>query len=254
MYSFNSIFLDFDGTITKQDTVGTFFMQFAGPKWTEIEKDWVDGKISSKDCMLLQLETITNLTEEKLFNYLNSIQLQDGFIEFCKTAEKHGKEIIIISDGFDLFISHILKNNRLLNKPNIKFFANHLEFSKEFLKEFLKGDSLKNSNEPFIKFHLSFPNENKLCKASLGNCKCALAKTYITKDEFFIFAGDGLSDRCIASKANLLFAKNSLKKHCLKNNIEFVDFENFFQISRHLFKEGTTENARVEAKGEAFRG
>lgn len=260
--NFNKIFLDFDGTITKKDVVGTFFMNFAGPKWLDIEKDWVEGKISSKTCMLLQLDTIKNLTEEKFYNFLNSVELQDGFVEFCYTARKLNKQIIIISDGFDFFISRILKNHGLLKdntaenlspkensfKTNsketeqncdIKIYANKLEVLKE---------------NNFLKFNLSFPNEDKNCTASLGSCKCAKAKTHITKDEFFIFAGDGLSDRCIARKANLLFAKNSLKKHCLENNIKFVEFEDFFQISDYLFKEGTTEDARVEAKGKAHRG
>jgi len=239
--NFKSIFLDFDGTITKQDTVGSFFMNYAGPGWEEIEKDWVEGKINSKTCMLLQLETIKNLSEEKLYNFLDSIEIQDGFVEFCKAAEERGKKVIIISDGFDLFISRVLENNNLLNKPHIKFFANRLKVSKE--KEGLK-------------FNLTFPNEDKNCAHSLGNCKCARVKSHITKDEFCIYAGDGLSDRCIASKVDLLFAKNSLKKYCLKNNMDFVEFEDFFQISDYLFKEGTTEDARVKAKErkKAFRG
>ncbi len=230
----STILLDFDGTITKQDTVASFFMQFGEENWMEIEKDWIDGKIGSKECMLLQLDTIKHLTEEKLYNFLNSIEIQDGFIEFCTEAKKRRKEITIISDGFDFFISYILKKEK---SDHIKFYTNHLEV--------LKKDN-------FLKFNLTFPYENKNCTSGLGSCKCAHAKA-ITKDENFIYAGDGLSDRCIASKAHLLFAKNSLKKHCLKNNIKFVEFEDFFQISDYLFKEGTTEDARVETKG-AFRG
>ena len=252
--NFNSIFLDFDGTITKQDTVGTFFMQFAGKKWVEIENDWIKGKISSKECMLLQLKTIENLTEEKLYNYLDSIELQDGFMEFCKTAQDYGKKIIIISDGFDLFISRILKNYGLLNLDNIEFLKRPLAKPGKILSTKTPKNKETLTEKETLKFHLSFPNEQKACRASLGNCKCACVKSHITKNEFLIFAGDGLSDRCIARKANLLFAKNSLKKHCMENNIEFVEFEDFFQISKHLFKEGTTEDAKIKAKGEAFRG
>ncbi len=231
----NSIFLDFDGTITKSDTVNSFFKTFAAPEWINIEKDWVEGKINSKTCMQMQLDLIKNLTEEKFFNFLDLIEIQDGFAEFCRFAKENNKKITVISDGFDFFINYILKKEKL----DIDFYSNHLQISKE---------------NGFLKFKLSFPNLNNSCTQGLGTCKCSVVQKSITKNELFIYAGDGLSDRCIASKANLLFAKNSLKKHCLKNNIEFVDFENFFQISRHLFKEGTTENARVEAKGEAFRG
>lgn len=231
--NFNTILLDFDGTVTKKDSVASFLMEFAEGNRDEIERienDWLQDKISSKECMLLQLDKIKHLTEEKLYNFLNSIKLQEGFVEFCNEAKKRGKTVAILSDGFDFFISYILKREKL---NHIKFFANHLE--------------ILNKNN-FLKFNLTFPNENKNCTSGLGSCKCAIAKA-ITKDENFIFAGDGLSDRCIASKAHLLFAKNSLKKHCLKSNIEFVEFEDFFQISKHLFKEGTTEDARFETKG-----
>lgn len=228
--SIGTILLDFDGTITKKDSVASFFMEFAEENWLEIENDWLNDRISSIECMILQLDTIKHLTEEKLYNFLNSIKIQDGFVEFCTLAQKQNKTISILSDGFDFFISYILKKEKL---SHIKFFANHLE--------------ILNKND-CLKFNLTFPNENKNCISGLGSCKCTIAKT-ITKNENFIYAGDGLSDRCIASKAHLLFAKNSLKKHCLKSNIEFVEFEDFFQISNYLFKEGTTEDARFETKG-----
>ena len=149
----NSIFLDFDGTITKTDTVNSFFKTFAAPEWINIEKDWVEGKINSKTCMQMQLDLIKNLTEEKFFNFLDSIEIQDGFIEFCKIAKENDKKITIISDGFDFFIDYILKKEKL----DIDFYSNHLQISKE---------------NGFLKFKLSFPNLNNSCTQGLGTCKC----------------------------------------------------------------------------------
>ena len=42
---YNSIYLDFDGTITKNDTVNSFFKTFADIEWLKVEQDWIDGKI-----------------------------------------------------------------------------------------------------------------------------------------------------------------------------------------------------------------
>ena len=120
----NSIFLDFDGTITKTDTVNSFFKTFAAPEWINIEKDWVEGKINSKTCMQMQLDLIKNLTEEKFFNFLDSIEIQDGFIEFCKIAKENDKKITIISDGFDFFIDYILKKEKL----DIEFYEQGREY------------------------------------------------------------------------------------------------------------------------------
>ena len=68
------------------------------------------------------------------------------------------------------------------------------------------------------------------------------------ENEKFIFAGDGLSDRCIASKANLLFAKNSLKAHCIENNMNFVEFNDFNDILNHLFLKKGMKNAGFRTK------
>lgn len=225
----NSIFLDFDGTITKFDTVCTFFKTFAPPAWLDVEKDWINGKISSKTCMQMQLNLIKNLSEETFYSYLNSIEIQDGFKDFCNIMKQHNKKIYIISDGFDFFINYTLKKENI----NIPFFTNKLEISKE---------------NSYLKFNLSFNNENKNCDLHLGCCKCNIASSLITKGEKFIFAGDGLSDRCIASKANLLFAKNSLKSHCIKNNMDFVEFNDFNDILNHLFLKKGMKNAGFKTK------
>lgn len=228
--NFNSIYLDFDGTITKTDTVNSFFKKFAAPEWTDIEKDWVCGKIDSKTCMQIQLDLIKNLAEEKLYNFLDSIEIQDGFREFCFHMKKAKKNITILSDGFDFFISYILKKEGL---EYIPFHSNHLEFFK------------KNG---YLKFKITFPNENKNCSSSLGTCKCSYVQKEIQTGKNFIYAGDGLSDRCIASKSIMLFAKNSLKKHCIENNIRFIEFENFFQILECLLQERDAINAKIGTK------
>ncbi len=213
---YNSIYLDFDGTITKYDTVNSFFKNFADIKWLDVEKDWIEGKIDSKTCMQNQLNLIKNLDRIKLHEYLDSIEIQDGFIEFYTKTKTCGLKLTILSDGFDYFINYVLKK---LNISDINFYSNKLNIFEE---------------NNYLKFELSFPNEEKRCDLSLGTCKCAK----IQKNEKFIYAGDGLSDRCIASKSKLLFAKNSLKKHCLKNKINFVEFDNFFDILSYLSKEG----------------
>jgi len=219
---FTSIYLDFDGTVTKFDTVNTFIRTFASKGWEELEDDWVNDRISSRTCMELQLDLIKDMTRKTFDDYINSIEIEEGLKEFCALANKHNKKVTILSDGFDIFIEKTLKK---YNLEHVKFYANKLHVTE------------KNG---FLKFKLICPNLEKNCALSLGACKCAK----IQKGEKFIYAGDGLSDRCIASKSILLFAKHSLKNYCLKNDIDFIEFDNFYQISDILFKKGK-ENAKI---------
>lgn len=42
----NLIYLDFDGTITKKDTVDIFLTSYAKDGWQEIKEAWFEGKIN----------------------------------------------------------------------------------------------------------------------------------------------------------------------------------------------------------------
>ena len=37
------IFCDFDGTITKEDTLNKFLRVYADKKWLELEEEWISG-------------------------------------------------------------------------------------------------------------------------------------------------------------------------------------------------------------------
>lgn len=214
----DTIYLDFDGTVTKTDSVATFLSTYAQEGWLEIEKNWIDGKINSKECMTCQLDLIKNLTVDEFNRFLNSIKLREGFVDFYNWAKENNKKITILSDGFDFFIDYVLRKEKL----EIKYFANKLNIEE------------KNG---YLSFKLLFPYENKNCDLDLGMCKCAKTQ----KGEAFLYAGDGLSDRCIAKKSNLLFARGSLKKFCIENNVSYIDFDNFYEIKDYL-----TEGNRVK--------
>ena len=47
--------VDFDGTISREDTTDRVLQRFAEPGWEEIEADWVAGKIGSRECMQRQV-------------------------------------------------------------------------------------------------------------------------------------------------------------------------------------------------------
>ncbi|UKI42516.1 MAG: hypothetical protein L6V95_06285 [Candidatus Melainabacteria bacterium] len=66
MYRECQIFCDFDGTITKEDTIGAFLNRFADNRWLEIEKQWKDGEIGSRDCMKQQLELVRTLSQKRI--------------------------------------------------------------------------------------------------------------------------------------------------------------------------------------------
>ena len=197
------IYCDFDGTITKKDAVNTFFELYADPKWTEYEDLWVQGRISSKENAISQVALLPEMTDDVLNQYINSIEIDDYFIEFVNFTKENDIKLVIISDGFDLFIEKILEKH---NIKGVDFYANHLVH--------------KNN-----KFSIEFPYHNPKCDIGAGMCKCARVK-----EKEFCYIGDGTSDLCVAGKANILFASKVLKEYCNKNNVKHIPFENFSNI------------------------
>lgn len=199
----NSIYCDFDGTITKQDSVNTFFEMYASPKWIESEQLWIEGKITSQENAIKQVGLLKNVSQKQLDDYINNIEIDDYFLEFVSFVKSKNLKLTILSDGFDLFIEKTLER---FNIKDIPFYANHLIYENNCFK-------------------IEFPYHNKKCDIGAGMCKCEKVK-----ENKFIYIGDGTSDLCIARKASILFASKNLHKFCEEKLIKHSHFKSFRSI------------------------
>ena len=201
MKMINAIYCDFDGTITKEDSVNKFLEMYA-PNWMESEEQWIAGKISSKENAIIQVGLLNSVSQKQLDDYINSIEIDDYFLDFVDFVKSRNLKLTILSDGFDLFIQKILERYNLI----IPYYANKLIY--------------KNG-----KFSLEFPYYNENCEKKAGMCKCSKVK-----EKSFCYIGDGTSDLCIAQKATVLFASKNLCKYCNENRIEHTNFKSFCDI------------------------
>lgn len=202
---------DFDGTITKKDTINDFLEQFADKKWLEIEKDWIEGKIGTCEAMRSQFGLIKNMTLEKFNNFFEQVELDDYFIDFYNYTKEQNIPVAIVSDGFDYFIKRILEKNSI---NDIEIYSNHFEYN--------------NGN-----FIMEFPNKKENCRRNAGTCKCTLVDYFKNQYRKVYYVGDGVSDFCVAGKADLLFAKNKLLCYCEEKNIECIKYNNFNQVMKN---------------------
>ncbi len=209
MNQFKTIYCDFDGTISKIDTVNSFFSRFASSDWLSVEQEWIDKKIGSRECLTRQLELVSGLEEPLLLEFLDSIDIDDGFKGFYNYLKDSGREIVVLSDGFDFFIKRILFNHGF---SNIKVCSNNFKIIDN-------------------KFFVSFDNTPAGYTCNAGTCKCSK----IVGDKF-LYIGDGLSDVCVAQKASILYAKNSLAKYCDNIGLVYKKFSTFSDIVEDLRK------------------
>lgn len=207
------ILCDFDGTITEEDGLYKFIEAYASKGWEDIEQAWTRGEISSKECLLEEFKLVKNLSPELINNFTKNIKIDSYFSDFYRYIKDKNIDFIIVSDGIDYFINNILKNNGI---NELSIISNHGEFV---------NDS---------DFVITFPNTNTVCFKNSGTCKCQVLKNAKTHYKKIIYIGDGVSDYCVADKADFLFAKSRLIDYCKQNNIDHYTFSNFADIKSKL--------------------
>lgn len=203
------ILCDFDGTITTKDGLYSFIEKYAQSGWQKIEQDWVEGKIDSKECLTKEFKLIPNLSEELIAQFIETVTIDETFVNFYKNITQNGINFYIVSDGIDYFIERILKKYGL---SGIKTITNHGEFRGEF-------------------FEITFPNDNSRCINNSGTCKCRVLYDLKNNYDKIIYIGDGVSDYCVSAKADIVYAKGRLLKYCEENGIKCIPYETFSDIN-----------------------
>jgi 2,3-diketo-5-methylthio-1-phosphopentane phosphatase len=220
-----SIICDFDGTVTPFDVTDALLREFAPSSWEKVEKEWLAGKITARQCMEKQISMI-RAPVSKLDGFLDGLSLTEGFGEFAYLCRAHSLPLLIVSDGLDYAIKRILGLHGLLWIPVV---ANRL----------LCGERGA--------YGLQFPYSNGECPS--GVCKCSVAASAGGKT---LLIGDGRSDCCLAGSADFILAKEgeALERHCVRHGYPhdvFVNFRDlragFEEIPRPL---GTAEFSHME--------
>ncbi len=206
------VFIDFDGTITTEDVGEKFFVTFADKeKAYEIVKEWLDGKITSRETWERLCLLIENLDMKKFDEFIDEIEIDPYFIEFVEFLKKHNVEPIILSDGLDYYISRIMK-----------------KFGLDYLKVYSNRAVFRNG-----RCFPEFPYTDEDCKLC-ANCKRNHILANSADDDFTFYIGDGFSDACPVQYCDFVFAKKSLLKYCEKNRITYFPYTTFRDVQKRL--------------------
>ncbi|NVM04900.1 MAG: MtnX-like HAD-IB family phosphatase [Candidatus Helarchaeota archaeon] len=205
------VFCDFDGTITVKDVGAQFFNTFMMKKRMDVVDDWMNGKITTRECLILEC-SLVRATKEEIDKLLNNQEIETSFINFVNELYKNNIELVIISDGFDYYINKVLEKYSL---EDIKYYANRL--------------ILYDNN----RVRPEFPYYDPKCP-KCANCKGLQIERLKSDSEVSVYIGDGYSDRCAASYADVIFAKGDFFDYCSENNILCYNFNDFNDILKVL--------------------
>jgi len=215
------VFVDFDGTIAPQDTTDLILERFADPAWRDIEEEWRAGRIGSRECMVRQIDLI-RASEEELDAFINEIEIDPGFHDFVRLCAEGGHDVTVVSDGLDRTVGRVLRRAGL----SVPFRANHLEWVGE------------------NRWRLRFPYAKSDCRVLSGHCKCGSLEALSTVPR--VVVGDGRSDFCMSTQADLVLAKGALADYCRRNGLPYQPFTDFTMATR-LFADWLESLAGVPA-------
>lgn len=212
-----AVLIDFDGTITDKDTNVELFNQknILKKSINDLSGNKESKEMSTVDKMNFIFDYI-KMTEDEYKDFiLNSFEITPGFKEFAQILAEKDIPMAIVSGGFINGIEVFLDKHDM---NNIKIYAHRLIFDGEDISVDFYGD----------------PDdccENGPC----GNCKIMRYNEYKKEKEKVVFIGDGFTDRWVAKKADILFAKSDLVDFCKKDGVDYIEWEDFYDIKKVIF-------------------
>lgn len=231
-----SLFIDFDGTISREDTTDLILQRFADPGWETVEDAWARGEIGSRDCMARQVALLRALPAD-LDGFAGGIEVDPDFPAFIALCRRHGLAVTVLSDGLDRVARSVLRRLGF----DVPVLSNRLRWQ--------GGD----------RWQLEFPHARPDCTSAAGNCKCSRFAVSpgkgtgkVADGRVAALIGDGRSDFCAAEQAGAVFAKGKLARHCRETGIPHTAFSGFGDLAP-LF-EGWLERVRPAAAGEVRNG
>jgi 2,3-diketo-5-methylthio-1-phosphopentane phosphatase len=207
-----TIVVDFDGTICAADVSDEIVDRFIGPLARELDLDYEEGRIGSRENLVRLAEHLTVGHEEALAWALAHHAVDPTFPPFARWAREAGIEVVVVSDGLGIHIEPMLWAAGI---EGLRVVTNMV---------------VLNQGAPA---GFDFPAGHPICQ-QCGTCKMLAVTTARQSGGSVAFVGDGHSDRYGALYSDLVFAKGTLVELCRADGIAFVPWSTFDDVRRGL--------------------
>ncbi len=201
---------DFDGTVTVEDVSFIILDTFARGDWRKLNGEYEAGKMNvgrfNREAIAMVRATKKAMREAITGKYT----LRTGFPAFVNYCRSKNYRLVIVSNGFDFYIEHILQE---LGLDSIEFHAANLRFSGGRVSTRYTGpDGQEEDN----------------------SLKEAFVDHFLSQSYRIIYIGDGTSDFKPARKCQKIFARETLLQKCEAAGVPNTGFGDFHQIIKKL--------------------
>ncbi len=211
------LYIDFDGTITRQDVGDAFFERFGGERCVAAVESYREGRLSAADCFREECAACGEVDKAELDAFLDAQEIDSTFADLVQFAKERSFPVAILSDGMDYYIRRILERHGL---GAVTSYSNTLRL-------------VPTGRTNVFTFSPEFPYRDETC----DRCACCKRNHILTltpDSDLVVYIGEGYSDRCPARYADVVFAKDELLRYCQSENISYYEYQSFADIVRRL--------------------
>jgi len=223
-----ALFLDFDGTITQEDTLVLLLDRFGrrlpdGRDWRAIEFD-----DSLPENVKLQAEMdLLDLPLDEALDWLDeAAPLREGCGGFLGEARSHGLDPVVLSGGFVEIIQRRL-GGLLPLVAEVR--ANGLE------------------RDPVNGRWRVVPAITPRVRNQCNHCKTWHLREVQAAGQPVVYVGDGSTDFCPARESDLVFARSSLAAQLASEGRRYMPFTTFQPVTEEMRRRGWRLPGRVAA-------
>jgi 2-hydroxy-3-keto-5-methylthiopentenyl-1-phosphate phosphatase len=193
--------LDWDGTVTEVDGLYDVIRTFGDERVYDETETQLGRELTLDEVIAIELATVTAPLEEVLGWVRENVRVRAGFGELARERRP-----LIVSSGFHELIEPVLE------------------------REGLELDVRANRLVPDPAGWRSLFRNDERCAVCGEPCK----RLDVAALDGFVFAGDGVSDHCVALAASRVFARDGLARYLTARRVAFEPFEDFEDVARAL--------------------
>jgi 2-hydroxy-3-keto-5-methylthiopentenyl-1-phosphate phosphatase len=203
---------DFDGTITLRDTLHLIVEEFGERGiWEAIEPRLRAGELTLTEAMEREFASVRATPDQVSELVLREAGLRPGFRELVDWSRASGHRLEVYSSGFRSVIDVLFARWGLADLP---VNSHDARFTPEGCR-------------------LVWAQRGDRCSLCGRHCKRHDLRAAL-RGERLVYIGDGISDRCGAKMADLVFARHHLARDLAADGFPFLPFEDFVEVRERL--------------------
>jgi 2-hydroxy-3-keto-5-methylthiopentenyl-1-phosphate phosphatase len=193
--------VDWDGTVTDIDGLHLVLLEFGDEGIYDEAESRLGRDLTLNEVIAFEFASVTAPLGEVVDWVRKNVRVRAGFGEFARAHRP-----LVVSSGFHELIEPVLDREGV----ELEVQANRLD---------PRPDGWR------VRFRSDAP-----CAVCGEPCKRAT----VNGIGEFAYAGDGVSDRCVALAASRVFARDGLAEYLVAHGVAFERFEDFLEIEAAL--------------------